>query len=369
MRNYEIKNGRRWAGIVFSVLLTLFLAVPIAAQPSDPGGGKLKVMTYNTYVGTEYAGMTSPTLPDFLKAATNLVLDVRASDPAGRAQAVAREIAAKSPHLVSLQEVFTLSTGPNKENLTSEFDYLQLLLDALAAQGAQYRLVFYRTTWDATVPSTLGWVRNTWAVALLARSDLKPEHLSFTNAQGNTWTATLSVHLYALDGNANLCPNALSPDTKCRMPMPRGWVSADITYRGEKFRFIGAHLDSASALLEVPQGLELLNGPAQTTLPVIVAADLNCDCSNPNDPTFPTCVNFMNAGFADAWTAANPLDPGYSKTLPNLDKRSDYVMVRNLFAVQSAALVGEEPSDMTMTGLYPSDHAGVIVKFSHPDWK
>jgi hypothetical protein len=371
MRVHEMKYARRWAvPVAFSVLLALFLTLPIAAQTPEPGGGKLKVMTYNTYVGTEYAGMTSLKLADFLQAATNLALDVRASDPAGRAQAVAREVVANSPHLVSLQEVFTLSTGPTKDNLTTEFDYLQLLLDALAAQGAQYRLVFYRTTWDATVPSTIGWGRNTWAVAILARSDLKPEHFSFTNAQGGTWTAVLSVHLYALDGHADLCPNDLrASDASCRMPMPRGWVSADITYRGGQFRFIGAHLDSASALLEVPQGLELLNGPAKTTLPVIVAADLNADCSDSSDATCATYDNFIKAGFKDAWAAANPLDPGYSKTLPNLNKRSDYVMVRDLFAVQSAALVGEKPSDMTMTGLYPSDHAGVSVKFNHPRWK
>jgi endonuclease/exonuclease/phosphatase family metal-dependent hydrolase len=376
MRNNQSTIGRQWltrARLLAGVLLAVLLAVPIAAQnrPAEPslqGGGKLKVMTYNVFVGTEYAGVTDPDLAVFLQAATNMVLDIRASDPPGRAQAVARQIAAYSPHLVSLQEVFALSTGPTKDNLTLEFDYLQLLLQALADQGMQYTPVASLTTWDATVPSTLGFVRNTWRVAVIARADLKPEHLSFTNVQAASWTATLVVRLRALDGRSDLCPVPLRPsDGACRMSMPRGWVSADVTYRGGQFRFIGGHLDSGSPLLEIPQGLELLNGPANTALQVIVAADLNCDCSKPSDPFYPTCVNFSNAGFIDAWSAANPFDAGYTRDVPNMTRRSDYVMLRGPFAVQTAALVGEEPGDRTASGLYASDHAGVVIKLERPE--
>jgi len=133
------------------LLLALLLAVTVvpaslSAQPSLRGGAKLKVITYNVYAGTEYAGITSRDFGEFLQAATNMVLDIRASDPAGRAQAVARQIVAASPHLVSLQEVFTLSTGPTKEDLELEFDYLQLLLEALADQGAQDTPVYSLTT-------------------------------------------------------------------------------------------------------------------------------------------------------------------------------------------------------------------------------
>ncbi len=152
------------------------------------------------------------------------------------------------------------------------------------------------------------------------------------------------------------------------MPFPRGWVSADVTYRGKQFRFIGAHLDSASPLLEIAQGLELLNGPANTALPVIVAADLNCDLSNPSDPKYLTCVRFLNGGFIDAWTAANPFEPGFTKDLPTMTMRGDYVMVRGLFSAQAAALVGEEdPADKTASGLWPSNHAGVVAKLDRPE--
>ncbi len=376
MRNNPRTHGRRWLTRVrlpIQVLLALVLAVTVAAQnrPAEPslqGGGSLKVMTYNMYVGTEYVGLTDPIYANFLQAVTNGILEVRASDPPGRAQAIARQIAATMPHLVSLQEVATWSTGPTKDNLTVEFDYLQLLLDALAAQGVQYTPVASLTSWDATVPSTFGFVRNTWRVVIIARADLKPEDFSYTNFQAATWTATLVVPLPALKGRPDDCPVPLRPsDLACRMPFRRGWVSTDVSYRGKQFRIIGAHLDSASALLEIPQGLQLLNGPANTALPVVVAADLNADCSNPSDPTYPTCDNFRNAGFIDAWTAANPFEPGFTKFLPVMTKGSDYVMVRGRFRVQAAVLVGEEVGDMTpTTGLWPSDHCGVVARLQHP---
>jgi len=342
------------------LLLALLLTIPVVGQgrPAEAGmqgDGNLKVMTYNTYVGAEFVGVTDPDLANFLQAITNLILEARASDPPARARAVARLIAANKPHLVSLQEVATWSTGPSPENLTVEFDYLQLLLNALAAQGVPYTPVATLTHFDVTMPSSLGlYVRNTWRVAVIARGNLKPDAFPFTNIQSANWTNTLIVPIPALG---------------IQLPFPRGWISADVAYRGKQFRFIAAHLDSSSATREKAQGLELLNGPANTGLPVIVAADLNADCANPSDTTYPTCINFSNAGFTDAWTAAHPFEPGYTKHVPVMTERSDYVMIRDLFGVTAAALVGEEIGDRTPAGLYPSDHAGVVVRLNRHEEK
>jgi hypothetical protein len=345
------------------LLLLVFLVLVSSAGASEASldRGGLKVMTYNTYVGTDYAGITDPNLPVFLQAATNMILSVRASDPAGRAQAIARQIAVAKPHLVSLQEVGIWSNGPTKDNLTVEFDFLQLLLKALAEQHAKYTPAVSLTTWDATVPSSLGlYGRNTWRVVILARADLDPEEFSLTNAQAAPWSPlnTLSFGLPALNGSPD-CPVPLA-GTSCVMPFPRGWVSIDGTFHGKRFRYIDAHLESLSNSRNIRQGTELLKGPANTALPVIVAADMNCDLSNPSDPKYVTCTNMLNAGFTDAWTAANPSEPGYTKDLPSMTMRGDYVMVRG-FEVKGATLVGEDPSDKTESGLWPSNHAGVVA--------
>jgi endonuclease/exonuclease/phosphatase family metal-dependent hydrolase len=320
MRISPNADNRQWlarTGCAIRACLAVLLTATIAAQDrpaqsSLQGQGGLKVMTYNMYAGTEYAGVTNPDLNQHLQAVTNMLLDARASDPAGRAQAIARQIASTMPHLVSLQEVATWSSGPTKEDQTLEFDYLQLLLDALKELGMSYTPVNSVTTWDVTLLSSLGfYVHHTWRVAVIARADLKPEDFSITNAQGAPWSssATLSYWIPALDGRPDLCPSTLINST-CMMPFPRGWVSADITYRGKQFRYIDAHLESRSASRNFREGQELLNGPANTTLPVIIGADLNCDLANPSDTKYPTCVLILNAGFNDAWGVVHPSEPG-----------------------------------------------------------
>jgi hypothetical protein len=377
MKNIQRTHGPRWltrARLLVQVLFALLLTVGVAAQtqPAEPklqGEGTLKVMTYNMYSGSEYRNLTNPSLPIFLQAATNMLQEAIANDPQGRAQAIARQIAISKPHLVGLQEAATWSDGPSLGNLTVQFDYLQLLLDALAAQGMQYTPVASVTHWDVTLPSTTGFVHNDWRVVIIARADLKPEDFSLTNFDWAPWTNTLVAPVPALGAD---CQSARIPgNPSCRLPLTRGWVSADVTYRGKQMRFIAAHLDHGA--LQVAQTLELLNGPANTPLPVIVAADLNCDLSNPSDSAYPGCVNLLNAGFVDAWTAANPNEPGFTKPLfplnnPNavMTMRGDYVMVRGRFKVQAAVLAGEEVGDMTSTGLWPSDHCGVIARLQHP---
>ena len=354
------------------VLLVILLIGTVAAQgpptqPGEQGGSKLKVMTYNVYSGTAYAGALDPNLSVFLQAMTNAVLDIRASDPAGRAEAVARQIAARSPQLVSLQEVFTMSTGPTKDSLTLEFDYLQLLLQALTQLGVSYTPVEALTTWSATFPMTAGYWRNTWRIVILARADLKTDQFSVTNVDSAPFVSTITYPIRALDGSAD-CPVALT-GSQCVMPWNRGWALADILYRGAQFRYVNATVESRSNSRNIAQGLELLNGPLNTLLPVILGADLNCDLANSNDPKLPTCQRVIEAGFTDAWSDVNPLVPGFTKELPTMTMRSDYVMLRSPFSAEAAALVGEEyPVDLTSSsGLWPSNHAGVVVKVNRPD--
>lgn len=365
IRAYPLLTGFAFAVTVFFALLPPHAAYAQVADPGDQGGSKLKVMTYNVYAGTSYAGATDPNLAVFLQSMTNALLEIRASDPAGRAQAVAREIAAHSPHLVSLQEVFTVSTGPTKDSLTLEFDYLQLLLQALADMGANYTPVESVQTWDATVPTTVGYLRSSWRIVILARTDLKAEHFFVTNVDGNRFSSRITYPLPALNGSAD-CPSDLV-GSACYMAWPRGWAFADITYRGKQFRFVNATLESNSTSRNIAQGVELLNGPLQTDRSVALAADLNCDLSNATDPKLATCVRILNAGFEDAWGAAKPAGPGFTKELPIMTMRGDYVMLRGWLHAESAALVGDDAADMTASGLWPSNHAGVIAKLERAE--
>jgi endonuclease/exonuclease/phosphatase family metal-dependent hydrolase len=358
MRNRQTYDDRRWltaARVSIPVLFALLLALTAAAQnrpvvPSLQGQGTLEVMTYNMYVGTEYTGaVTAPDLPAFFQVMTNAFNDVQDGDPAGRAQAIAQQIAAVEPDLVSLQEVSTWSTGTYTgtwsgtttcENLNLEFDYRQLLLDALAAQGAHYMPVATNTHFTVDAPtSEAACVRNTWSVVILAHSDLKPEDFSYTNVQTATFANVLNIPVAALG---------------YLISWPRGWASIDVHYRDKQFRFIAAHLDNVGFFNDL-QGPELIGGPADTTLPVVVAGDMNSPDPNPL-----TYENFLTSGFTDAWTAARHLfDSGYSgntKAYPSpMDERGDLVLVRGRFNVQSAAVL-----------CGGSDHCGVVARLQLP---
>lgn len=350
----HLRRGARFSAQVFIAIL---LTVTVTAQnrPKEPhlqGDGTLKVMTYNMYVGTQYAGMTTSNYSKLLQSVTNLILDARASDPAGRIDVIARQIADTTPHLVSLQEVATWSTGPSPTELTVEFDFLQMLLEALAARGLAYAPVASLTHFNAILPSSAGYyVRNTMGVAVIARADLAPEDFWFGNVQTATWNALLMVPMPALGQ---------------LLPFPRGWISTDVMYRGKAFRFVAAHFDRNPSL-EVAQGLEFLAGPANTSLPVVLAGDTNTDAANPVDPAYPTYVNLLDAGFVDAWTAANPGDPGFTGPVPVMTKRGDLILMRGRFRAQAAVLVGEEPADTTAGGLYASDHCGVVARLQLPE--
>jgi endonuclease/exonuclease/phosphatase family metal-dependent hydrolase len=355
MRSITRTHARRWlrmAGLLLPVLPMIFLCPKTAAQdrPGDPflqGQGTLKVMTYNMYAGTEYDGVTNPDYDSFLQAVTALIENVRTSDPPTRVRAIAGQIAAAHPDIVSLQEVATWSTGQwtgtSCSSLTLEFDYLQLLLDALAAEGTPYAPVATVTHFDVTMPaSDSACVRNTWRVAIISRADLNPEDLFFSHVQAAPFTSTFKIPIPALG---------------ILLPFPRGWVAADVMYRNKQFRIIAAHLDSLSTSKEIAQGLELLTGPAATSLPVIVAGDLNTP-----DPTGPTTYNnFTKAGFAEAWNSARSrFDSGYSgytKPYPSpMNQRGDLVLVRGRFQVQAAAVL-----------CGGSDHCGVVARLQLPE--
>jgi endonuclease/exonuclease/phosphatase family metal-dependent hydrolase len=371
MRNEPIPRhlrGLTIARLSVQVLFGMLLALTVAAQgppvfPSVQGQGALEVMTFNMYVGTEYTGIPqAPTLNDLYQAVTNAINDVRTGNPPARTQKIAQQIAAAKPDLVALQEVATWSTGTYTgtwtgdstcDNLALEFDYRQLLLDALAAQGVRYTPLATNTHFTVNAPtSATECVQNTWSIVVIARADLIPEDFFYTTDSG-VFAHILSIPITALPGYS--------------LPWPRGWISADVTYRGKQFRFIAPHLERVLpppilGRLNIAQGLELLSetGPTNTTMPAVVAGDMNSDAANASDPAYPTYQNFLKAGFTDAWTAARSLFDsgfsGYTKTFPeSMNKRSDLVLVRGGFRVQAAAVL-----------CGGSDHCGVVARLQLP---
>ena len=155
-----------------ALLLTLlgWIGLPLhgVAASRDAGGKRdLVVMTRNLYVGADLGAITSldPLDPLYLQklaAAVTAVYQtaVVQNDFRVRVTGLVDEIVAAGPDLVGLQEasVFRVqSPGDLVDGGTTPasvvvIDYLQVLIEALAARGAHYAVVSASTNSDVELP-------------------------------------------------------------------------------------------------------------------------------------------------------------------------------------------------------------------------
>jgi endonuclease/exonuclease/phosphatase family metal-dependent hydrolase len=349
------RNRARAIALGLAVAATAALATSLVKADDDHA---VRIMTQNMDEGTDFVELGMARTPaQFVAAVTLTYNNILATKPAERAAAMAREIARHRPHLVALQEASVLRTGTGGPATTVKSDLVQLLVDALADLGQPYRAVAIVPDFDAQAPSTLGFdVRLTTQDAILVR--VEPDSLTWSNLQIQQFGVIAS---------------GLSPVGP--FMSPRGWASIDVKYRGRSFRFATTHLDAAPAPLQLAQAIELVRTAGATTLPVIFAGDFNATADSSLDPSFPTYQAIINAGFVDAWPIKRAPDPGFTccqapdvlNPTSLLNHRIDLVLFRGGLGVADISLVGNTPADRTPSGLWPSDHAGVVATLRIPD--
>jgi hypothetical protein len=354
--------------IAFSGLACMAISAQTAARSRFDHESHLRVMTYNLNEGTDYQqvqGVT--TLTQFLLGVGQIITQVRATNPPERMQAIATQILAARPTLISLQEADQWSTGPFNPStgtcgpMQMEFDMLRDLMNALQAGGGHYEVAVQAQQY--AFPPTPGLIPPATFVCaavmnynlILARTDLDPEDFQWSNSQSAQF-----VHIVTL-------PTPIGP-----LPLPRVWVSVDAQFHGHAFRLIGTHLEPVPQFKQL-QGAELRAGPANTSLPVIVAMDSNAQAFPfPQDPTY---LDFMAAGYNDTWSTLFPLAPGLTCCQAELDNnpisqlsaRIDLILTLGNIRPKNAAIFGADPFSKTPSGLWPSDHAGVAVRLKVSD--
>ena len=387
---------KRLITIALSIILALVVAVPMASgqssdtnhsaifkdqtrglpttlaagldQPTD--SQHITVVTRNLYLGANLdqaiAAIFSGNPDAIIQAATATWASVVATKFPERAQVLADEIAHSQPQLVGLQEVSLYRTGPPdtfSENPMPakrvRLDYLEILLQELNERGLHYAPVAVTKNFDVenpgyTAPGVLQDIRLTDRDVILARTDLPSSELKLSNVQ-----------------TANFHTNATLPigTTGQFVTIWRGWGSVDVTSGGHKFRFINTHLEQEGFFnqVQVAQGNELLSGPANTSLRVILVGDYNSRADGTGTPTY---SNLTGAGFTDAWSVTHPGELGNTfgheplllNTTVNLTQRIDLVLFRGSVSAVNADVVGDELGDRTPTGLWPSDHAGLMAR-------
>ena len=399
-------SGRRRRTIVLAVLAAaaVFVVPPAtAAHDKDRSGGgpgkPVTVMTRNLYLG---ANIDRPLLAaqaaqrdsgdpaavvTALGNATHLTRAiVDQTDFRVRARLLAAEIDRAAPDLVGLQEVALWRSGPLQlgqvgvSNATTvDYDYLQILLDALAARGEHYTAVSVGDRADVEAPSFTGSLVGTPTIDLATARDvrLSLRDVILMRDEGDLTALATGGATYA----HNLAVDVLN----VKMRFDRGYQWVDVRAGSTRFRFVNTHLESFSSDVAYAQAAELVaDAPASGTTNVVV-----CDCnSDPLNHSVKTAIGDTRrhsepyelitgpGGFTDEWLRWAPAEQGWTSglservddpTAAGFDHRIDMVFGRTAdggaLGVDRGTVTGTSPADRDpATGLWPSDHGGVVLR-------
>jgi endonuclease/exonuclease/phosphatase family metal-dependent hydrolase len=331
----------------------------MSGSSGDPDS-EITVMTQNLYFGAELAPIFQARSPSaMLRAVAEAWAQVEASMIEERAERIAKVIAEFTPDLVALQEAAQWFNGSGP-SLTIKYDFLALILRALTEHGVFYIPIAIGRNFDSTAPTGTGdeSVRIVDRDAILLR-------ISGTEGQVKPWNIE--------QGRFAMLMEVVSPVIG-KLEIQRGWLAVDVSAGRRNFRFINTHLESYSAKVQMAQTAELIGGPANTGFPVILAGDFNSDANlaagdSSAAQTARAYADLIAAGMKDSWTAANPDDAGNTccqdaklrNAQAEFSSRIDLILTRGGITTVAARLVAEGAESLTPSGLWPSDHAGVIA--------
>ncbi|HSK97975.1 MAG TPA: hypothetical protein VK891_15230 [Euzebyales bacterium] len=378
-----IPRLRRLLAASIALLALAAVAAPAAAAEVAGGRTPVTVMTRNVYLGGDIGrpiravqGLPPEQQgPAFVAANTTLRAIVDQTNFPLRARQLAREIAARKPGLIGLQEVALWRRGPldGTPATTVDYDYLQILLDELQALGQHYRAVDVQDQTDVSGPAVVGGtiqnVRLTQRDVLLERAN---DGVRVLDSGGGQFDARIPLTVAGQPVN-----------------LIRGYNWADVRADGRTFRFVNTHLESELSDIAYAQAEELLAGPAATDRPVVLVCDCNSD---PLDDSVkpgevhahrdPYLLLTGDGGFADTWLRVARAEQGWTAGLSELvndtpeqaaerfDHRVDFVLARGrggaTVPVLQGRMVGRDPDERTAETpngrLWPSDHAGVAIR-------
>jgi endonuclease/exonuclease/phosphatase family metal-dependent hydrolase len=332
------------------------------AAVAGAGAGAMPIRVYqqNVYPGFNIdevvAGlvetmMTQNPAPFYGALYTGMVT-LDATDWSERAARMAQEIEAQNPDVVSLNELVTVRRvglgqlyGPTVPDET--VDFLAVFTAELAKRGLPYRLVDSLPLTYAAIP-----VSDIFGLPSPAYATYYDRDALFVRQ--NVGVANVVVDTFAVELNEVV-------------PQKRGFIRADLTLRGKTWRFVATHPEPSwpAASGQPTQVQEILAAAGGTTLPVVIAGDLNLE------PTSPWYAQLTGAGFLDllqvqygSTAAGNTCcqsDPALRNPTPTLVKRIDYVMARPADGYKLGPMAIEVFGDEA-AGMWTSDHAGLVAK-------
>ncbi|RKU06896.1 hypothetical protein C6501_18200 [Candidatus Poribacteria bacterium] len=352
--------------IIFAFFVLLFVVsgceriadkVILPPDTTPAGTQPLTVMTYNVYVGSSAAPLLSvENLGQVPGQVATMYNNVMASDFPSRATAIAKSIKTSQPHIIGLQEISLIrrqSPGdfiPDNPTLAEEvvLDYLDILMNALQAEGLSYEVAAQVENIDVEMPmfTDVGIVdvRLTDYDVILSRSDVE-----ISNPMSANYENALTIEMLGL-------------------VVKRGYAAVDATVAGVTYRVVNTHLEAFVEESRVAQTQELVDILSSETMPIILLGDFNTPA-----PDGTAYQMLLSAGYVDVWQMESEgtgntccQDGDLQNRVSRHYERIDQIFVRNLEIPDSVMTytVGDKPADQLASGLWPSDHAGVVAQLT-----
>jgi endonuclease/exonuclease/phosphatase family metal-dependent hydrolase len=351
-------------------------AVASAAAAHDNGRGKVvNVMTRNVYLGADLSpAIAAKSLAEVVTANGVILREVIENDFPTRAEGLADEILQTKPDLVGLQEVALWQTTPITPAGTAlTLDYLDLLLAELnEGKGKngkgkpQYSVVVVQNEFDLEAPADANGIPgdgppipelgNAEVMGHLTMRDvILVRHgagIQTWNEQGGNFKTLLEL-----------------PVAGQKVAVKRGWTATDAKVRGSgAFRFVNTHLEAFDPFIREAQAKELVapDGPATSSLPVVLVGDINSDDDTVNPPNTLAYQALLDAGMESRSTddplscclKSSKLAVGKGGDVSDFDHQVDHILTRDpaQITLQSSLVTGLFP----VNGFWNSDHAGVF---------
>jgi Endonuclease/Exonuclease/phosphatase family len=364
------------------VLAVAAMAIPATAEAKGP---KITVMTRNVFLGADLSPVIGATsIPAAIDGAGVIWNELQSTKFAERAAPLAREIKRSKADLVGLQEVAlwrkqTPSDGgappispiPTATPATAvEQDFLALLRRELKRAGAKYKVVVVQNEFDAELPVDADGSDATGNGPLAAlgadfdaRLTMRDVILVRTGSKiklGKTRKGHFKTRFEPNVGGVVI-------------PVDRGWASVEASIKSgsgkkaktSRFRFVDTHLEAfGDTAIREAQAKELTKGPLKARQQVVLVGDLNSGIARHNEPERPgddlafkalAAFGMHDNGAVQSCCYDSLFDPAAT-----FDHTVDHVLSKPRLTTVKASVTGNDPVQRTASGLWPSDHGGVV---------
>ena len=376
---------KRLSAMRFACLLIGLAFFSSATVLASPDISKIKVMSRNLYIGADiFRVVEAATNPeagplDVPMAVAEIYNIIQYTDFEERAAGIADDIIKLKPHLIGLQEVSTILTQAPGDYLLGNptdatdvvYDYLDILMAALASRKLQYEVAVIVRNADVELPMFAGFTPEDNPIfndVRLIDHDviLVRKNVAYRNPIQQNYETNINLDL----GGQTI-------------EFTRGYGAVDAEIDDIVYRFINTHLevyggpDDAFSAVQAAQMDQLLSWLRFEPKPVILVGDLNSDpedgiiFSDTYGAVVPPYMQALNAGYDDVWSLQKKpakmtccLNETVDDPEAFLYERIDHILVKpddDLQAKKTKVRTTDvRDKELTPNGLWPSDHAGVF---------